>query len=157
MGIANDSFASFTNTGFVNSTILPLVDSNLGAIFQYVPGDDSYALVLEYGRVEYTPWDATHQNLGGTAEYSCGATFKPFSAREDDFIGLSYGLFKHRNSTEKEEPTAHNREHVLELMYNFQLNDHVKIVPHYQYIHHPAYRADISHASLFGLQTVISF
>ncbi len=45
VGIANDSFASFTNTGLVNSTILPLVDSNLGAVVQYEINDDNYAMV----------------------------------------------------------------------------------------------------------------
>ncbi len=224
VGIANDSFASFTNTGFVNSTILPLTDSNLGALVQwemspnsYVmaaasrtgcemgdnpfnPATDGYALVLEYGHVfaegkatwrvtpfyegvemngrchgrtgfatslEYTPWEpltlyaraglATRQCLGGTAEWSCGATWAPFTSREDDFIGLSYGLFKHRNSDETGEPTAHAREHVLELLYNCQLCDHVKLVPHIQYIRNPAYRADTSHACLVGVQTVLSF
>ncbi len=224
VGIANDSFASFTNTVFVNSTILPLVDSNLAAMVQlelspnsyamvaasrtgcemgdnpFHPATDGYTLVAEYGHVmaegavtlrftpfyecvehrgrdrsrsgfaasiEYTPWDpltvyartglATHQALGGTAEWSCGAKWVPFASRENDFIGLSYGLFKHRNSDETGEPTAHAREHVVELMYNWQLGKHVKIVPHYQYIHHPAYRADVSHASLLGVQTVVSF
>ncbi len=224
VGIANDSFASFTNTGFVNSTILPLVDSNLAAMVQvelsansyvmaaashtgcemgdnpFTPETDGYTLVAEYGRtfadgaatwrftpfyecvehngrdrsrsgfatsIEYTPWEpvtifaraglATRQALGGTAEFSCGATLKPFASRENDFIGLSYGVFKHRNSDETEEPTAHAREHVLELMYNWQLCDNVKIVPHYQYIHNPAYRDDVSHASIFGVQTVLSF
>ncbi len=224
VGIANDSFASFTNTGFVNSCILPLPDSNLGALVQWELSPNSYvmaaasrtgaemgdnpfdtdtngyALVAEYGRffadgaatwrftpfyervnhngrnrsrtgfatsIEYTPWEpltvyaraglATRQELGGTAEFSCGAAFTPFASREADFIGLSYGLFKHRNSEETGEPTAHAREHVVELMYNFQLNDYMKIVPHYQYIHHPAYREDVSHASIFGVQTVLSF
>ncbi len=228
VGMANDSFASFTNTGFVNSTILPLADSNLGALLQVELNRDSYAmfaasgtgtemgynpfdptgsgycLVAEYGHtfaegtatwrftpfyenaelvtdsgtrhrsrtgfatsLEYCPWDcltlyaraglATHQALGGTAEVSGGAMWCPFAAREDDFIGLSYGLFKHRNADEAGEPTAHAREHVVELMYNLQLNRHVKIVPHYQYVHNPAYRADTSHASLFGVQTVFSF
>ncbi len=224
VGIANDSFASFTNTGFVNSTILPLVDSNLAAMVQYElsadsyvmaaasrtgcemgdnpfhPNTDGYALVAEYGHIfadgaatwrlspfyecvefngrhrsrtgfatslEYTPWEpltlyaraglATHQTLGSSAEFSCGAPCTPFANRENDFIGLSCGLFKHRNSAETGEPTAHGREHVLELMYNWQLCSHVKIVPHIQYIHHPAYRTDTSHASLFGVQTVVSF
>ncbi len=224
VGMANDSFANFTNTGFVNSTILPLTDSNLAAMVQYEvspnsyvmaaatrtgcemghnpfdPATDGFALVAEYGHlfaegaatwrftpfyesvehlgrdrsrmgfatsIEYTPCEpltvyaraglATHQNLGGTAEWSCGATYKPFAWREDDFIGLSWGLFKHRNSDETGEPTAHAREHVLELMYNWQLNRHVKIVPHLQYIHHPAYRNDVSHASIFGVQAVLSF
>ncbi len=224
VGIANDSFASFTNTGFVNSTILPLVDSNLAAMVQvelnpnsyamlaasrtgcemgdnpFTPETNGYSIVAEYGlsfaegsstwrftpfyecvehlghersrtgfatSLEYTPWEAltvytraglaTQQALGGTAEFSCGAMLSPFSSREDDFIGLSYGLFKHRNSKETGEACAHNREHVVELLYNFQLCEHVKIVPHYQYIHHPAYRADVSHASLLGVQTVFSF
>ncbi len=224
VGIANDSFASFTNTGFVNSTILPLVDSNLGALVQldlgrnnYVmvaasrtgcemgdnpfnPETDGYCLVAEYGHqfadgaatwrvtpfyesvdyngrdrsrtgfatsIEYTPCEpltlfaraglATHQNLGGTAEFSCGATLAPFSSREADFIGLSYGIFKHANSDETGEPTAHAREHVLELMYNWQVCDHMKVVPHLQYIHNPAYREDTSHATIFGVQTVFSF
>ncbi len=224
VGIANDSFASFTNTGFVNSTILPLTDSNLGALVQvalssnsyamvaasrtgcemgdnpFNPSSDGFCLVAEYGHtlaegaatlrftpfwevvehlgrdrsrtgfaasVEYTPCDcltlfaraglATRQALGGTAEFSCGAALSPFSCREDDFIGLSWGLFKHRNSDETGEPTAHHREHVLECMYNLQLNDCVKIVPHLQYIHNPAYRADTNHATVFGVQTVLSF
>ncbi len=224
VGIANDSFASFTNTGFVNSTILPLVDSNLAALVQwelnsnsyvmaavsrtgaemgdnpFSPATNGYCLVAEYGHsfadgsttlrltpfyesveyngrnrsrtgfaasIEYSPCEpltlyaraglATHQNLGSAAEFSCGATLAPFSCREDDFIGLSYGVFKHRNSAETDEATAHHREHVLELMYNLQLCRHVKLVPHYQFIRNPAYRADASHASVFGLQTVFSF
>ncbi len=224
VSIANDSFSGFTNTGFVNSTILPLVDSNLAALVQwevdsnsYVmaavsgtgaemgynpfnPAADGYCIVAEYGRrfaegaatlrftpfyesleyngrdrsrtgfaasIEYSPCEqltlyaraglATHQNLGGAAEFSCGATWAPFSCREDDFIGLSYGVFKHRNSAETDEATAHNREQVLELMYNFQLCRHVKLVPHYQFVKNPAYREDASHASIFGLQTVFSF
>ncbi len=224
VGIANDSFASFTNTGFVNSTILPLTDSNLGVLLQwelspnsylmtaasrtgcemgdnpFSPNTDGYALIAEYGHIladgavtwrltpfyecvehnghdrsrtgfatslEYTPWEpltlytraglATHQALGGAAEFSCGATLRPFASREDDFLGISYGLFKHRNSPETGEPTFHAREHVLELMYNLQLGDHLKLVPHLQYIHNPAYRADTNHATVFGIQTVFSF
>ncbi len=121
-----------------------------------------FATSIEYSSNEALPLYAraglaTRQALGGTAEFSCGATVAPFASREADFIGLSYGVFKHRNSDETGEPTAHAREHVVELMYNWQLNDHVKIVPHYQYIHHPAYRDDVSHASIFGVQTVLSF
>ncbi len=224
VGIANDSFASFTNTGFVNSTILPLVDSNLAAMVQYEaspgsylmaaasrtgcemgdnpfhPATDGYCLVAEYGHmfaegaatwrftpfyenvehngrdrsrtgfatsIEYTPCEpltlfaraglATHQALGGTAEFSCGATLAPFCSREADFFGLSYGVFKHRHSVETGEPAAHKREHVLELMYNWQLHPHIKVVPHLQYIHNPAYREDTNHATIFGVQTVFSF
>ncbi len=224
VGIANDSFANFVNTGFVNSTLLPLTDSNLGAVFQYAPddsrylmaaisrtgcsmgynpfrsGQDGYAIVAEYGQhiaggdatlrltpfyenvdesdgrhdrcglaasIEYKPCDplsvyaraglATGQALGGTAEFSCGAELHPFSSREDDFIGLSWGLFKHRNGDEYGTPAIHKREQVLELMYSFRLCEHCNIVPHFQYIYHPAYRADSDHATIFGLQTVFSF
>lgn len=44
VGIANDSFGSFTNTGLVNSTILPLVDSNLGGIIQQEINENSYVM-----------------------------------------------------------------------------------------------------------------
>ncbi len=224
VGIANDSFASFVNTGFVNSTILPLADSNLGLLLQWAPDSrnylmaaagrtgssmgynpfdpptDGYALVAEYGHifaegdatlrltpfyenvdevdgrhgrcgivasVEYSPCDpltayvragvATKQALGGTAEFSCGLNLHPFSSREDDFLGLSWGIFKHRNADEYGIPAVHGREQVVELMYSFQLCEHCKIVPHIQYIHHPTYRADTDHASIFGVQTVLSF
>lgn len=45
VSIANDSFACFTNTGFVNSTILPLTDSNAGAVLQVECNSSSYAMV----------------------------------------------------------------------------------------------------------------
>ncbi len=224
VGIANDSFSHFVNTGFVNSCILPLTDSNLGAVIQYAPdernylmaaisrsdaamGDNpfrpagsGYALVGEYGHrfaderttlrltpfyqsvdesdgrhdrvglsagIEYSPCDrlstyaraglATRQALGGTFEFSCGAQWQPFTGREDDFVGISWGIFKHRNAREYGEPTAHHREQVLELMYSWQLCEHAKVVPHIQYIHNPAYRSDTNDAALIGVQTVFSF
>ena len=43
VSIANDSFGSFTNGGFINSTVLALPDANLGAIVQYELDDKSYA------------------------------------------------------------------------------------------------------------------
>ncbi len=224
IGIANDSFSHFVNTGFVNSCILPLPCGNLGAIAQWSPDNSNYlmlagsgtdtemgynpfhpeshgyCIVGEYGHIfaegaatlrltpfyqnvdaddgrhdrcgiaasiEYTPWEpltvyaragaATKQTLGGTAELSCGATWAAFPCRQDDFFGLSYGLFKHSNSDETGEPSIHHREHVIEFMYSLQLCDHVKLVPHFQYIHHPAYRADTDSASIFGAQAVLSF
>lgn len=45
VSIANDSFSGFTNTAFMNSTILPLVDSNLGAIVQAECGSSDYVMV----------------------------------------------------------------------------------------------------------------
>ena len=45
VSIANDSFSSFTNDGFVNSTILPLVDSNIGGILQVELNRNNYMMV----------------------------------------------------------------------------------------------------------------
>jgi len=226
VGIANDSFASFSNTGFMNSTVLDMPDSNAGAILQVelnsrnyvmvgfsrettVAGYDpfnahgsNYMVVGEYGHVfgegdavlrinpfyrhveeengngelrsrqnaglaasiEYTPCDAitlfaragfgAKQDLGPAADFSCGANVHLFPSREDDFFGIAYGVFKGNTADEK---PVHNREQVLEVMYSFQVNDYVKIVPHYQYIHNPAYRADSRDASLLGVQAVLSF
>lgn len=226
VGIANDSFSNFTNTGFVNSTVLPLVDSNLGGILQveltrkdYImaavsrtvaePGYDpfnatgkGYCVVGEYGHifgggqvivrlnpffgqsetytedgakarrnaglagsVEYTPVDAVtlfaragfgaKQELGAAADFSIGGAFKLIPSREDDFLGIAYGVFKGANSAE--EPAAHSREQVLEVMYSLQMADCFKLVPHFQYIHNPAYRNDCRDETLAGVQAVFSF
>lgn len=224
VSIANDSFAGFTNSGFINSTILPLPDSNLGAVLQvelsrnsyamvgvsrtgctagYNPFNsdicNGYAVVGEYGRimadgtvtlrinpfytsadvdlddgkgenrrqnaglvgsVEYTPCDrvtvysragfAAKQYLSNSAEFSVGANFKLIPSREDDFFGISYGVFKAQT------PTENNREHVLEAMYSLQVNDYLKIVPHVQYVANPAY-STADDAFIWGVQTVFSF
>ena len=231
VGIANDTFSGFVNSGFVNSTILPLVDSNIGAVVQvelsrrnyvmaavsrtgvemgYNPfrgASDGYCVVGEYGHifgegsavlrinpffamtddeddegarhsrnaglvgsVEYTTPDeratfyaragfGAKQYLGSAAEASVGANVKLFSKREDDFLGISYGVFKGQTpyvGGEEEEEQGHRREQVLEVMYSFQVNDYFKIVPHFQYIHNPAYRASRD-AQVMGVQGVLSF
>ncbi len=224
VSIANDSFSSFVNLGFINSTILPLVDSNLGAVLQveltrnsyvmvgvsrtgctagYNPFNsdfcDGYAVVGEYGRimadgavtirinpfytstdvdlddgkgekrrqnaglagsVEYSPCEcltmysragfAAKQYLRNSAEFSIGANFRLIPSREDDFFGISYGVFK------AQAPAEQNREQVVEAMYSLQLNDYLKVVPHVQYVANPAYSAE-SDAVIWGVQTVFSF
>lgn len=229
VSIANDSFSSFTNDGFVNSTILPLVDSNLGGILQveldrnnymmvgvsrtggdsgYNPFNsdncDGYAVVGEYGHIfadgaatlrinpfytsmdvdmddgsgerrrqnaglvasiEYTPCDsltvysragfAAKQYLSNSAEVSVGANVKIIPSREDDFFGVSYGVFKGQTPCDGER-TENNREQVLEVMYSFQVNDYFKVVPHFQYIANPAY-STANENVLWGVQAVFSF
>ena len=229
VSIANDSFSSFTNDGFVNSTILPLADSNVGGILQvelnrnnymmvavsrtgcdsgYNPFNsdhgDGYAVVGEYGHIfadgattlrvnpfyastdvdmddgtgerrrqnaglvasiEYTPCEpltiysragfAAKQYLSNSAEFSVGANVKLFPSREDDFLGISYGVFKGQTPCDGER-AEHNREQVLEVMYSFQVNDYFKVVPHFQYIANPAYSAS-SENILWGVQAVFSF
>lgn len=129
------------------------------------------------GSIEYTVNDtlsvysragiAHHDHLSGNAaEFSMGAHLRLIPSREDDFFGIAYGIYKgavnnYRGypaylSDEDEESAGHRREQVLELMYSLQVNDYLRIVPHYQFIKNPAYRS-ASHESLWGIQTVLSF
>lgn len=61
VSIANDSFSGFTNSGFINSSILPLVDSNLGAVLQVELSRNSYAMV-------------------GVSRTGCSAGYNPFNS-----------------------------------------------------------------------------
>jgi carbohydrate-selective porin OprB len=95
-----------------------------------------------------------------------GAHIKLIPSREDDFFGIAYGIYKgavnnYRGypaylSDEDGESHGNRREQVLELMYSFQVNDYLKLVPHFQYIKNPAYR-DVSSESICGVQAVFSF
>lgn len=230
---ANDSFSSFVNYSFVNTSIVPLTDANLGVILQqelnesnYIMGAISrtdsdyrsnpfrfsdghgYLVVSEWGHVfadgdatfrltpfyqhidndgesnqrnwgvgasiEYTLCDACtvytrtgiarYDELGNAAELSLGTHLKLIPSREDDFLGISYGIF--RGAVNNEEAPAyideeteregHKYEQVLEITYSLQLNDYLKLMPHYQFIQNPAYRST-SHESIWGVQTVLSF
>lgn len=233
VSIANDSFSGFTNDGFINTTIVPLTDGNLGVVYQqelnptnYVMGAISrtdstyrsnpfnfdnghgYVVVAEWGHIfadgdatfrlmpfyqsidnegtsddrnwgvaasiEYALCDACtvyartgiarYDELGNAAELSFGTQLKLIPSREDDFLGISYGIFKGARNNEGapayiDEETGregHNREQVVEVMYSLQVNDYLKIVPHYQFIQNPAYRS-VSQESIWGVQTVFSF
>lgn len=94
------------------------------------------------------------QDLGAAFDFSCGATIQGIPGREDDFLGLAFGVFKGTNHTD--EPTNNNREYVMEAMYSFQVNDYMKLVPHVQYINNPAYSSE-SDAVIAGVQAVFSF
>lgn len=45
VGPANDSFSSFTNDGFINSSVLALPDANAGAVLQVELNHKSYAML----------------------------------------------------------------------------------------------------------------
>lgn len=220
VGPANDSFSSFTNNAFVNSTVLGLPDANLGAIAQYELDTDSYAMigfsrettsygynpfrggssymvVGEYGRtildgdatlrinpffrqveegdknrknaglaasIEYAVCDevtvfarsgfGAKQDLGAAFDFSCGAQIQGIPGREDDYLGVAFGVFKGTNTAD--EPTTNKREYVLEAYYSLQLNDYCKLMPHVQYIKNPAYSEE-SDAFAAGVQAVLSF
>ena len=220
VGPANDSFSSFTNNAFVNSTVLGLPAANLGAIVQYELDTESYVmlgfsrettsygynpfhhgssymLVGEYGRtlldgdatlrinpfyrqveegdknrqnaglaasIEYAVCDevtifarsgfGAKQDLGAAFDFSCGAQIQGISGREDDYLGVAFGVFKGTNTVD--EPTTNMREHVLEAYYSLQLNDYCKLMPHIQYVKNPAYSEE-SDAVVAGVQAVFSF
>ncbi len=61
VGPANDSFHSFTNNAFVNSTVLALPDANLGAIVQFEIDEESYAM-LGFSRETCTYGDNPFQS-----------------------------------------------------------------------------------------------
>ena len=44
VGIAGDTYTSFMNSGFCNSTVLPLIDSNVGALAQVQIGKNNYVM-----------------------------------------------------------------------------------------------------------------
>lgn len=233
VSIANDSFSSFANGAFINTTIVPLTDANLGMVFQqelnetnYIMGavsrtdssyrsnpfnfDDGhgYVVVGEWGHifadgdatfrltpfyqsidnegmenqrnwgvaasVEYTINNACtvytrtgmarYAELGNAAQLTVGTHLKLTPTRENDFLGISYGIFKGMRNNESapayiDEETGregHKYEQVVELVYNLQVNDYLSVMPHYQFIQNPAYRST-SHESIWGVQTVLSF
>lgn len=222
VSIANDSFSGFTNGAFINSTVLGLPDSNLGAILQVEINRNNYAMigfsrevVAEFGdnpfnsngagssymvvgewghifadgaatlrlnpfyrqcegwdgdiernfglagSIEYTVNDgltvyartgvAHKQEMGAAFDFSCGANYKLIPSREDDFLGVAYGVFK------PAAPAVNNREQVIELMYSCQVTDNFKILPHVQFIANPAYNPAEDNVTLFGVQGVYSF
>ena len=183
VGIANDSFSSFVNSGFINSSVLGLTYANLGMVVQTelgsqsyamlglsstttnygdnpfkFHGDDGFLLVGEYGRqildgaatirinpfyhyidnmdgtssnnagiaasIEYelsdyltvfsrTGW-AARQELGNGFDFTCGAHLMLMPEREDDFLGVAFGVFKPCT------PADNKREFVAEAMYSFK-------------------------------------
>ena len=44
VGIAGDTYTSFMNSGFCNSTVLPLIDSNVGGLVQVQIGKKNYVM-----------------------------------------------------------------------------------------------------------------
>lgn len=231
VSLANDSFHSFANASFVNSTILPLPDSNLGAVVQWQPTDTDYlmaafarthtepgynpfrtgkgyVITAEWGRtwaegkltsritpfiertpnedtdgqlksrtnygisasLEYAPCDAcafftragfgAEQELGNVFDFSVGTHLRLIPSREDDFLGIAYGVCNatHRGIdwADTGHTMRHRREQNLEIVYNLQITDYFKIMPHYQFTANPN-GSERSSAHLFGIQAIFSF
>lgn len=223
VSISNDSFFNFNNSGFVNSSVLPLVSNNLGLVLQmeldkknYImfsfaknntqAGTNpfhwarGYVLIGEWGHsqiddklimrinpffqaleggsdgnnktvynagitgsAEYAPCQrhsyfirigyGARQSLGPSGELSFGSNIKFFSSQPDDFLGIAYGFFKPISSSE----IVNKHEEILEIMYSFQINDYIKIIPHIQFIRNPARNPSKKNQFLMSIQSVLSF
>ena len=216
VSIANCTYCNFTNSGFVNSTVLPLTEANLAAMVQWQFSEqdaatlafsrcgceagnnpfhsrdiDGYALAVEYrhdfaegaytlrlnpflkhthadtngglcASVEANPcdWAALFLRTGAAVrqtedcncfDLSLGARLYLIPERRNDFLGVAWGVFKGAPETH------HAREQALEITYSLQLTDWLKLKPHFQYIHNPAYRNDTRDEALWGVQAVFSF
>lgn len=107
---------------------------------------------------------AVKTQYDNSAELTFGTNLKLIPSREDDFLGLAAGVIKGQSpygawDEETDAPLGgqnHRREYVLEATYSFQVNDYVKVMPHFQYIARPA-AAAVSDETVFGVQTVVSF
>lgn len=107
---------------------------------------------------------AAKQQYSTAAECTVGTHIKLFAGREDDFLGLAAGVAKGQSpygeyDEETGEPLGgnnHRREYMMEATYNFQVNDYMRIMPHFQYISRPSYSA-LGDETVFGVQTVFSF
>ena len=109
VSIANDSFFSFVNLGFINSTVLPLVDSNLGAVLQVELSRNSYAMVgvslmttafpkIIYDKNRIRSWDGSvgtavgvNGNVDNVARTIDGASVSP---QIGQFLDMSMGTTK---------------------------------------------------------------
>lgn len=216
ISIANNSYNSFVNDVFVNSSVLPLQEANLAAMVQWQFAErdaatlaftrcgceagynpfhsrdiDGYALLGEYrhdfqdmgcilrfnpfvkhthadtngglcASVEMAPCDCARFFLrsGMTVrqtescncfDLSLGTHLHLIPARKDDFLGIAWGVFKGAPKT------SHAREQALEITYCLQLTDWFRVMPHFQYIHNPAFRNDTRNEALWGVQAVFAF
>ena len=82
-----------------------------------------------------------------------GAQAQLCPARPRDYFGLSYGLFKGKryNGMHYE-----GRQHQVEALYSIQVNEYMKIVPHFQAIMNPTYY-DTDAEFIWGFMTVFVF
>ncbi len=147
VGIANDSFAGFTNDGFINSSVLGLPDANLGAVLQaeidstsygmlafsreatgygdnpFSTGDGSFLLVGEYGRMI----------LDGNAIIRINPFFRHIDER-DDTSSTNFGLAASIEYTVCDELTVYARagfgaKQELGNAFDFSCGANVKLIP----------------------------
>ena len=122
------------------------VNGGISGSFEYKPN----SAMTYYVRSGFSFRD----DINPGATISAGFQARPFAARPQDYIGLSAGVFKATKPVDGS--TYNNREYVVEAMYSYQLNKHVQIVPHMQFLWDPAY-SDVDYGMVWGLMTVLTF
>ncbi len=103
VSIANDSFSSFTNDGFINSSVLALPDANLGAVVQAEINNTSYAMLgfsreaTGYGDNPFSTGDGSFLLVGEygrlCADGNITLRFNPFYRHIDDLDGTGSDTF----------------------------------------------------------------
>ncbi len=103
VSIANDSFSSFTNDGFINSSVLGLPDANLGAVVQAEINSKSYAMIAfsreatGYGDNPFSTGDGSFLLVGEygriCADGDITLRLNPFYRHIDDLDGTGSDNF----------------------------------------------------------------
>lgn len=109
----------------------------------------SDALTL-YSRAGYGFRDDVTEPFG----IAIGAQAKLCPSRPQDYCGLSYGLFKGKRNSDGD--YYEGRQHQVEALYSFQVNEYMKVVPHVQAIMNPTYY-DADAEFIWGFMTVFVF
>ena len=145
VGIANDSFHSFANCGFVNSTVLALPDANLGLLAQYELNNSSYAMV-SFIREATTYGDNPFDDGSGyllAGEYgrqildgAATVRFNPFFRQVDDgkelhhTVGLAANIeFEVRDELTVYARTGWGARQELGNAFDFSCGTNIKLIP----------------------------
>lgn len=147
VGIANDSFSSFTNDGFINSSVLGLPDANLGAVVQAEIDSKSYAMfafsreATGYGDNPFSEGNGSFLLVGeyGRMFADGNATFRinPFYRHVDKLDGTSddnAGLAASIEYTVNDRLTVYSRsgfgfKQDLGNAFDFSCGANVKLIP----------------------------
>ena len=146
VSIANDSFSSFTNEGFNNSTVLGLPDANAGAVLQVELDRSSYGMLAfsrettSYGHNPFTDSGSSYLLIGeyGRSILDGAATirFNPFFRHVEDVDGHcnNFGLAASIEYEVSDELIVYSRagwsaRQQLGNGFDFSCGAHIKLVP----------------------------
>lgn len=146
VGIANDSFSSFVNSGFVNSTVLCLPDANAGAILQLELSPESYGMLAfsrETTAYGYNPITSSGSSYLIVGEYghnildgAATIRFNPFIRHVEDVDGHcnNFGLAASIEYTVSDELVVYTRagwsaHQQLGNGFDISCGAHVRLIP----------------------------